>query len=357
MKEIFCARRDQLRRALEKRGLDAVLVRYSANRYYLSGFELHDVQMNESAGSLIIARDGRDFLLTDPRYEEAAKEKMGAESIVIYSREQVKCIARTLLRVGTRIGIEWGAVSAAFARELASQAPALSFEPCDGLIEELRSRKDASEQEALRASFALNHAMLAWLEGELAPGLTEAEVSWKIERYFREHGAQELAFPSIVAVGINTARPHAIPGDKRIEENSLVLIDVGCRVQEYCSDQTRTFWVGGKPSPRFSEMLLLVQEAQAKAIEKIRPGVALKDVDAEARAVFARRGVESHFTHSLGHGVGLETHERPSVSPSSEGTLKSGMVVTVEPGLYYPERGGIRWEHTVVVTEDGASVL
>ena len=193
--------------------------------------------------------------------------------------------------------------------------------------------------------------------GLLQPGMTEAQAAWALERLFRDLGATEMAFAPIVAVDANAALPHAEPGKTPITEECMVLVDMGARLGDYNSDQTRTFWIGHHPAEYFQHALELTQTAQAEAIKAIRPGLSVAEAYKVARDSFARSGAEAHFTHALGHGIGLETHEAPSLSPIAEMILEPGMVITVEPGLYYPEWGGIRWEHTVVVTEDGCRVL
>ena len=357
-RERYAARRDRLRRLMAKRGLDALLVSRAPNRFYLSGFELHDPQCNESAGRLVITADGRDWLATDARYTDAAARLWDTERIFQYGGDVAGDLARLLRRSGARAGFEAAGVSCAFARELAARCgrfPALVA--ADGLVEKLRLVKEPCEVAAMERSFALNHRLLAHVEEGLAAGRwhgrDERALAWDIERFFRENGAEGLAFASIVAFGANGALPHAIPGETRLPEQGAVLVDVGCRVDAYCSDQTRTFWVGDAPAREFSRTLALVREAQEEAMAVMEPGMALADVYAAARAVFARAGVEARFTHGLGHGVGLETHEAPSLSPRATGALLPGMTVTVEPGLYYPEWGGVRWEHPVLVTGDG----
>lgn len=350
-------RREKLRAAIRDRGLDALLVSAAPNRYYLSGFELHDPQFNESAGRLVIRANGHDWLATDARYADAAARLWDADHIFIYSGDGISHLARLLRSCGLRIGFEAASVSHAFARALRHAAPGLALEAADGLVEALRIVKDGDEIAALRASFQLSHAMLAWVRDNIIPGRSEQELSWDIERYFREHGASELAFPNIVAVGPNAALPHAVPGSTRVSENCPVLIDTGCRVRDYCSDQTRTFWIGDRPSDAFLRSLEQVQAAQKAALAVLRPGLPMRDAYAAARRVFENAGVEAHFTHGLGHGVGLETHEAPNLNPRYGDTLRAGMVVTVEPGLYYPQWGGVRWEHTALITEDGATLF
>ena len=357
MQANYAARRDRLRRAMRARGLDALLISRAANRFYLSGFELHDPQCNESAGRLVVTADGRDWLATDVRYLDAAARLWNRDSIFIYGADAAGDLRGLLRRCGERVGLEARGVSLVFARALGRSGPGPRLEAADGLVEDLRRIKEPCEIAALEHSFALNHKLLRWVEGQLTPGKTERELSWAIERFFRENGATELAFANIVAVGRNAALPHAIPGEDAVTENCPVLVDVGCRVDGYCSDQTRTFWVGDAPAPEFRRAMSLVREAQEAALKKMRPGLPLARAYAEARAVFEKAGVADAFTHGLGHGVGLETHEAPSLSPRAEGRLEPGMTVTVEPGLYYPAWGGVRWEYTVLVEEDGARVL
>ncbi|WP_300124120.1 Xaa-Pro peptidase family protein [Desulfovibrio sp.] len=355
---MYAARRDRLRGLMARRGLDALLVSRAPNRFYLSGFELHDPQCNESAGSLVITADSRDWLATDARYTDAAARLWDEDRIFRYGADAARDLAGLLRRSGARAGFEAKGVSFSFGRELMAHAgrfPAL--EAADGLVERLRRCKEPAEIAAMERSFSLNHRLMRHVEEGLARGQwrgrEERELAWEIERFFRGNGAEGLAFASIVAAGANGALPHAIPGRTRIPAEGPVLVDVGCRVDSYCSDQTRTFWAGDKPSREFSRTLSLVREAQAAAMAVMKPGVALADVYAAALKVFKAAGVEKHFTHGLGHGVGLETHEAPSLSPRATGALLPGMTVTVEPGLYYPEWGGVRWEHTVLVTEDG----
>lgn len=354
-KQDYAERREEVRRRMRAEGLSALLVSHAANRYYLSGFELHDCQCNESSGRLILMADGKDWLCTDARYEGMAQSLWDADRIFIYSGNAAKQIADLLKsEVKGRIGLESCCVSLQFYQEMSATLP---MEAADGLVEAVRLIKDKAEIAALERSFAINHALMRWVGQQCTVGKSEKALSWEIEKFFREQGAEELAFANIVAIGRNGALPHAIPGETCITENCPVLIDVGCRADSYCSDQTRSFWVGNAPSPAFERTLALVQQAQQAAIACMRPGVLMKDVYFAARAVFEKAGVAEHFTHGLGHGVGLETHEAPSLNPRSNAALCEGMVVTVEPGLYYPEWGGVRWEYTVLVTEDGVRVL
>lgn len=351
----FAARRESLRRLMHAKGLDALLVTLDANRFYLSGFELQDHQANESSGCLLIARDGKDWLCTDARYHDAAKRLWDPEQVFIYGPNPALAINELARdKTGGTVGFEESAMTVKFFRAFAEN---LTLENADGLVEELRMVKEPEEISRMEEAAALNHKFMEWIPGALAAEATEEELAWSAERFFRENGAQSLAFPCITAVGPNAALPHAVPGKTRIRENTCVLVDAGCRVKDYCSDQTRTFWVGDKPTDAFMIALSQVRTAQEKAIAAMRPGAAASDIYAVARNYLESHGVGDHFTHGLGHGIGLQTHEGPSLNPRSATILRPGMVVTVEPGLYYPEWGGVRWEYMVLVTEGGCRIL
>ncbi|MDR2800145.1 MAG: aminopeptidase P family protein [Desulfovibrio sp.] len=355
MSEHFSGRREKLRPLLAKADLAALLVSFDANRYYLSGFELHDAQMNESSGRLIIRPDGKDLLCTDPRFADAAARIWDRERIFVYKSDGLEQI-NALLKdtVSGKIGFEARHISVqAFAR----LGDGLSMEKADGLVESLRVIKSAEEILILEQSCRLNHRLMQWLPGVLEPGRSEMEISWEVEKFFREHGAEEMAFPSIVAVNANSALPHARPGPDSLADGCVLLVDTGCRLEAYCSDQTRTFRVGDRPDPLFSADLDMVREAQELAIARLRPGVDAAEIYHIARSFLDRKGVGTLFTHGLGHGIGLQTHEDPGLNPNCRLVLSPGMVLTVEPGLYRPGQHGVRWEYMVLITEDGARVL
>ena len=352
---LFENRRERLKALLAEEGLPALLVSYPANRFYLSGFEQHDSQCNESVGWLVVTAKGPDALFTDARFTDAALRLWPQQDLCIYGAGKHAAMAEFLKGRGvTSLGFDPKAVSV-FDHELLRAQFELVL--ADGLVERLRLVKEPGEIELLRAACGLNHRIMRALPDVLMPGMTEAEAAWQIERLFREAGAEGLSFPSIVGVDKNAALPHAIPGETRIGRDCLVLVDAGCRLCGYCSDQTRTFWEGREPSERFQETKRLVINAQKAAMEAIKPGVRMAEAYHAARRVFEDAGVAGQFTHSLGHGIGLETHEGPSLSPRAEGEFKPGMVVTVEPGLYDPAWGGVRWEYMVVVTEEGCKAL
>ena len=353
-KAMYKARRDRLRLLMAENGLAALIVSLDANRFYLSGFELKDCQTDESSGCLLIMRDGQDILCTDPRYHEAACRLWDEVNIFIYRGYAPPQIGNLIKqKTRGRVGFDSRHISVAFYQALDLDDLCVA----NGLVECLRVLKEPCEIASLAASCAINEKMMRWLPGQLVPGKTEAQIAWEIEQFFRNSGAEELSFASIVAVDGNAALPHACPGNTAIIENCAVLVDVGCRLDGYCSDQTRTFWVGSSPSSLFEESLHHVQTAQQKAIAAIRPGITCAEVYAVAADSLQEAGVAQYFNHGLGHGVGLQIHERPRLSPGLDAPLEPGMVVTVEPGIYYPGKLGVRWEHMVVVTKSGHTVL
>ena len=351
----YAERREKLRALMRARNLSALLLTLDANRYYVSGFELQDHQMNESSGCVLVLADGNDWLCTDARYDDAAKRLWNPSRIFIYSGDAASAL-NTLIRdkVSGLVGFEANAMTVQFHKTFAE---GLSLEAADGLVEQLRIIKEPEEIACMEASAALNHKLMEWLPGTLVVGKTEEEIAWSVERFFRENGAESLAFPCITAVGPNAALPHAVPGKTPLTENTCILVDVGCRLGDYCSDQTRTFWIGDKPTDRFMETLSLTRTAQEMAIAAIHPGAKTADIYAIARKYLDQNNVGDHFTHGLGHGVGLQTHEAPSFNPRNATVLQPGMIITVEPGLYYPEWGGVRWEYMVLVTDDGCRIL
>ena len=298
---------------------------------------------------------GDDYLFTDARYLDAARQVWNEDNLCIYtSKKQAEVCAFLKGRGVTSMGFE---PKALHLFDYDNLSKLVSLKSTENVVESLRIIKDEDEIRRMEASTRLNHDLFDYIEGQLVPGRTEQEISWEVEKFFRENGAEEMAFSTIVGVGTNAALPHAIPGKTKIRENDMVLIDTGCRLKDYNSDQTRTFWVGDNPSDRFRKTMDLVRAAQKAAIDIIKPGLSYAQAYRASYAVFETAGVENLFTHGLGHGVGLETHEPPSLSKAAKGVLEAGMVVTVEPGLYDPKWGGIRWEYEVLVTEDGCRVL
>ncbi|MGL4722458.1 MAG: M24 family metallopeptidase [Desulfovibrionaceae bacterium] len=347
----YLQRRNRLRTLLEQNQLDALLILNKENRCYLSGFEMGDLSSFHNAGALLISTTGKDILFTDSRYLDAAKRVWNENDIVLYS-SKAKDIAHFIQSnsFGT-VGIEEQSISLSFYETIKD---IFTIKRTRNLVETLRQIKEPEELALIQLAVDLNHEAFAYIEKELIPGVSEKEISWKLEQFYRNNGAEALSFPSIVAFGKNAALPHYNPEDNDtiLKENMPVLIDCGCVLHQYCSDQTRCFWIGDSPSKEYTQTLYLVQNAQKIAIEKLRPGISTKDVYYAAWNYLHEHNVAQYFTHGLGHSIGLVVHENPRLSASDTSLLDMGMVVTIEPGLYYPQWGGIRWEHMAYITED-----
>ncbi len=355
MQEIFLKRRDKVREKVRQQDLDGYLVLHPSNRYYLSGFELHDPQCNESAGCVLIGRDGEDYLCTDPRYQQEGQQLWDEEYLFVYKENRVAQLADFFSKKGySTLGFETRIMSHEMYAHLDEN---LDLRPYKGLVEDLRVLKDEFEIECLQRSCSLNHEVFSFCTERFHPDLTENDLAWGIEKYFRENGASELAFTPIVAFGSHAALPHYLPGETILGTETPVLIDIGGRFLDYCSDQTRTFWFGDDLPDYFSRTRDMVQEAQQLAIKKIRPGIKINEVFNQTKEFFRGYSVDDHFIHSLGHGIGLETHEYPGLGPRNQDIFQEGMVVTIEPGLYFPEWGGVRWEFMVVIRDDGVQIL
>jgi Xaa-Pro aminopeptidase len=323
---------------------EPLLVTDGVNVRYLTGFE-------SSNCALLVEPGGATTLYTDFRYVEAAGAVEDVELV-----QTGRDVARTLagLLAGRRVGFEASKIS--FSQWETIGAGGAELVPTRSLVEALRVIKDEGELTAIRRAAAISDIVCEALANERLAGRTEAEVAWWIERAFREHGADALSFGTIVAAGLNGARPHAHPSDGIIEKGTLVTVDLGCIVDGYCSDCTRTF-ATGPLSTELTEIYRLVAQAQLDGLAAVRAGARGSDVDAASRTAIAEAGCGESYGHGLGHGVGLEIHEAPTLRPESADVLAAGNVVTVEPGLYLPGVGGCRIEDLVVVTDDGCEIL
>lgn len=360
MGEIIRNRLAKLRVELQDQGLDTFLVLQAENRRYLSGFTGEDGQFDESAGALLITAHGQ-ILATDSRYDHQARMEAPQFEVHCYKKGLAEALPDILKTLHTeRLGFESVRLSylqfQRLQKHLKEQEVSVSLVPTEGLVEALRMIKDPQEIEAIRQSLAVSESVFETIRKNLSPGIPEKDLAWSIEKGLREKGAESIAFPPIVASGPNAALPHAIPTDRPVGLGEPILFDWGSRLGGYCSDMSRTI-VLGKPDTRFKTVYQVVRDAQAMAIEAIKPGISTQAIDKIARDYIATKGFGDRFGHGLGHGVGLATHEKPHLSPIRPMNLEVGMVMTVEPGIYIPEWGGVRLENMVVIEAQGAVVL
>ena len=351
------ARLAALRALIDARGLDAVLLSRTSNKRYYSGFRLGDVEGPTSgyAGTLLVTREAT-LLLADSRYTEQAEHEAPGWAVVATGGPMHVDLPPLLLehRISA-LGMEAAIVSHADWSALAEAAPGVELHAIDDELVPLRIIKTPDEVDAIAQACALTDACFEHLGGFVRPGMTEQHIAWEIERFFRINGAEGLAFDTIVLAGARAAMPHGRPSDAIVERGNVLLIDFGCIVDGYRSDMTRTMFIGEVPSAvrRYHDA---VREAQALAIAGLRHGVNGQEVDAVARERIAREGVEA-YGHGLGHGIGLETHEPPSLRKSVAFTLETGMVFSVEPGIYLPGVTGIRIEDIVHLEATGPRLL
>ena len=349
----------RLQSGLRRRHIDGLLVSQPDNRRYLSGYTAPDHGIQESSGLLLIPAKGRPYLLTDARFTLQAEAEAQLFLVELYSRGLLPLLERLINRLGLQsLAFESDYLLHSTFQRLAGMANkrGLTLVPQLGLIEAMREVKSADELELLRASTRLNETVFQSVYATIEPGMTEREIALALELTMREMGAEGPSFPTIVAFGTNAARPHAVPTDRELQAGDLVLIDMGLIHRGYCSDMTRTF-VAGRPDRTYIDRHRVVRAAMQAGIGAIRAGVTGAEVDRVARQVIADAGYGDCFGHSLGHGVGLAVHEAPRLSRTNRKKLRAGMVVTVEPGIYLPEWGGIRLENMVVVGEHGPEVL
>jgi Xaa-Pro aminopeptidase len=345
------ARRDKLRRALRKAGAGALLVTDFTNVTYLTGFTGDD--------SYVLLRSDGEVVLSDPRYTTQLGEECPGVDLHIRppGTKMLEALVKVLKssKVG-RLGIEAESMSVALRDQIAGEMPRMEIVPTSGLVEELREIKDKDEIAQIRQAVRYAEKAFGVLRATLQPEKTEKQVTDELEHQMRLFGAKDRAFPSIVGVGARAALPHAVPGDRRIGESDFVLVDWGARGGLYNSDLTRVL-VTGRISPKFKRLYKVVLEAQTQAIAAIRPGAKAPHVDHIAREIIAKAGFGRYFAHGLGHGLGLQVHEAPRLAANSQGVLKPGMVMTVEPGIYLPGWGGVRIEDDVLVTRTGHELL
>jgi len=332
---------NKIAKILAKKRLQAFLVSKQVNITYLTG---HDFRGH----AFVLYFKGKPYLLTDRRYEN---EKLpGGLELVIVKRDLAKKIKGILGRT-KRLAVE-DSLTLARSRNLEKK---FTIKALKGVIEEVRMIKEVDEIEKLEAACRLTKQVFQMIEKKLKPGLTEKKVAWEMEKFVRERGADELAFGPIVAGGENGGKAHAELTDRKLRDGDLVTIDFGVKLGAYHSDMTRTFKLG-KVSKKQADILKTVKEAQKAALAKIKPGVDIKSLDQTARDLITKAGYGEYFSHASGHGVGLEIHEKPSLTSKAEGKLRPGMVFTVEPGIYLEDMG-VRWEDTVLVTKVGCKIL
>lgn len=331
--------------------IDALLLCDDASIFYLTGYQAHESWLLVTARAV--------HFITDSRYYLEAQEALKATGIeVIDSGALPVALALSLAKRWKikALGLDERRVNAALVRRLRKDKPAsLSLKAVDGIVDGLRMVKDVSELEKIRAAIKINLQLYQYLSARIRDARRETDYLQDLEGFIRRKKVA-FSFPPIIASGPNAAMPHARVTERKLSTGEALLVDVGVEKDGYKSDLTRMFFLG-KMSLRFRQVLSHVQEAQSKAIARIKPGVLAKEIDSAARLHLKKQSLDQYFGHSLGHGVGIDVHEMPSISQRSNIILKEGMVFTVEPGVYIPGQFGVRLEEMVLVTKTGCEVL
>ncbi len=343
----------RLRSALKEKELDAILISTPENRQYLSGFV-------GTAGWLFISHESA-ILATDFRYTEQAAHQ--APNFEVLQVSGWKWLVEQLDKVGpARVGFESQHVTMAAYRRIAAAIKEMDDDrrpkmvATSNLVENIRAVKDAHELTMLQSVIDISDRAMEAVTPNLQAGQTEREIAWLLEKAMREFGADSLSFDTIVAGGPNGAMPHHRAGDRPVQEGEPIVIDMGAKLDGYCSDITRTVCIG-QPDDQFRKIYNLVLGAQLTAISTLKPSLNGEEADNLARTVLDDAGYKENFGHSLGHGIGLAVHEFPRVGPTSPDILEESMVFSVEPGIYLSGWGGVRIEDLVVLEESGARSL
>lgn len=348
---------NQLRTWMTTQSLDAFLISQPQNRSYLSGWLNDDT---EGAGVLLVGAQDQ-VLLTNPLYAEAAqKEATGWEVVTPTARQYATAIADEAKKHGwEKIGFESSVVSFAEYEKL-RDAGSYTLQPFENsFIDQLRQVKQPYEIELLKHAIAITDETFAHVCTWIQPGMSEKEIQWEIQRFMMEHGADGLAFETIVASGPNGTMPHAHASQRRIQRGELITIDMGARYKGYCADMTRTICLGEPAEPRMREVYDAILQAMKTCEAGLHAGISGFAADALARDVLDGVGLAQYYVHSTGHGVGLQIHEGPNLSQRApkDMPLLAGSVVTVEPGVYIDGWSGTRVEDCVLLKEDGVEVL
>jgi Xaa-Pro aminopeptidase len=359
----YKGRQQRLRSALALHRLDALLIIHLPNILYLCGF-------HGSAGVLLVTAS-RSVFFSDGRYTTQARSEVEGVRIVISSKAPLTAAAEWLANHGRkkaerhsspraspfRVGIDADRLPVSARNRLAAVLPSsIRLREAPNLVEQARMVKDPQEIQRIRAAVRMGADLFDSALAAIRPGVMETQVAAEMEYAARRAGAEAMSFPTIVAAGKRSALPHGRASRTGIPARGFVVCDFGVILCDYCSDMTRTVYVG-RPSPGERRAYQAVKEAQQAALDAVRPGVSVSEVDRAARKRLQNSGLAKYFTHSTGHGVGLEIHEPPRVGAGQPDILLPGMVITIEPGVYVPDQWGVRIEDMVVVTERGCEVL
>lgn len=339
-----------IRETLDELNIDGIIVTNAINRRYLTGF-------TGSAGVTLITKN-ESYFLTDFRYGKQAKEQVNHYETIIYqsSRLMMEHLLEQIQKTNIqRLGFESDDVSFNFYTQL-KELDSVELVPTTKVVEKLRMVKSEEEISNIRKATEISDAAFTYIQQVIRPGVSEKKIAIELDYFMKEQGAENGAFAYIVASGMRGALPHGVASDKKIKQGDMVTLDYGAVYNGYISDMTRTLAVG-EPDAKLVEIYHIVNGALSATLEKLKVGMSAKEIDSIARDYISEKGYGDYFGHGLGHGIGLNVHEDPFFSQSGEDILQAGMVITIEPGIYLPEIGGVRIEDDVLIKEDGIEIL
>lgn len=341
---IYVNRLKRVHSAMKEKNLDGLWISKKENQGYVTGFPSPDV--------FVLLTESENYLITDFRYIETAKKQCGSLFCVIMT-DQNHSIWDAVKKSGVkRLGIEENVLTVKEMRLLQEALPQSALVGAGGLIEDIRIIKEEGELKSMEKAMDLTDRCFSHMLQILHAGMTEKEAALEIEWFLKKNGAEALSFPTICVSGKRTSLPHGVPSDKVIETGDLVTMDFGCIVEGYCSDMTRTVAIG-RATDEQREVYDVVLKAQKNALEHLKAGLSWEQGDRLARDIIEQAGYGRYFGHGTGHGVGLEIHEAPTMSPKGRGVFRENMTVTVEPGIYLPEKFGVRIEDLAILTTSG----
>jgi len=340
---------NKLRNLREEKEFDAIMITSKKNRFYFSNF-------TGTAGTILITNSD-NYFITDFRYMDQAKEQTEGFEIIEISKNKNKNLIKFLNDHNLKnIGFEDGDLSYKQYQELSNIDSDIEYSPLSDEINEYRKIKDDEEVDTIKEAIKITEKAFKKIITYIEPGMKEREVAAELEYYLRKLGGEGPSFDFIIASGKRSALPHGVASDKTIETGDFITLDFGTYYKGYCSDMTRTIVVG-EPEEKQVEIYNIVLKAHLEVIDKIKPGMTGQEADQIARKIIEEAGYGDNFGHGLGHGLGIEVHEAPRLSTTSEEVLKPGMIVTDEPGIYISGLGGVRIEDDLLITEGGCEVL
>ncbi len=346
----YAKRQGKLIKLLRSKSLDTLLVRKKQNIFYLTGVKGED--------AILFFSGRQNFLITDSRYkEEYSRRIKNCQVKVVEEKDKYAYLEETSRKTRSRrIGFESNYFSYSEHSSLKKKMGKISLVPVSNIIESLRMIKDRYEIKLIKNACKDGCSIMNYAVKTVGPHLSEESIKNRVEQRIASKGIKRADFDIIVAAGKNASMPHASASRKKVKKGEMVIIDLGTMNYGYNSDLTRTVFLG-RIDRKYLRIYNIVLDAQKKAIENIKPGLSAGHIDRISRQYISSKGLGRYFIHALGHGIGLETHERPSISRSSSILLEEDMIMTVEPGVYIPGWGGVRIEDVVLVTRDGCEIL